>query len=132
MKKEVIVIKVHICVVKNMIVIFYFFSVVNKSLVVEFMAHRHKTNTALLYSSAREVFGHIESVKFLVILNPTGYLLTSSGFAFHSFEVHSIDSSRMTSNSPEVSNSSTGYFSNSTGSSRAVLCRSQRTSQVYE
>ena len=26
------------------------------------------------------VFGHIESVKILVILNPTGYMLTSSGF----------------------------------------------------
>ena len=30
--------------------------------------------------SAREVFGHIESVKILVILNSTGYMLTSSGF----------------------------------------------------
>ena len=33
-------------------------------------------------TSAQEVFGHIESVKILVILNPTGYMLTSSGFAF--------------------------------------------------
>ena len=31
--------------------------------------------------SAVEVLGHIESVKILVILNPTGYMLTSSGFA---------------------------------------------------
>ena len=29
----------------------------------------------------REVFGHIESVKILVILNPTAYMLTPSGFA---------------------------------------------------
>ena len=32
-------------------------------------------------SSAREMFGHIESVKILVILHPTGCMLTSSGFA---------------------------------------------------
>ena len=31
--------------------------------------------------SAQEVFGHIESVEILVILNPAGYMLTSSGFA---------------------------------------------------
>ena len=31
---------------------------------------------------AREVFGHIESVKILVILNSTDYMLTSSTFAF--------------------------------------------------
>ena len=37
-------------------------------------------------------------------------------WCFHSFEVHSIDSSKMMGNSPEVSNF-TGYFSNSTGSS---------------
>ena len=30
-------------------------------------------------AKAHEVFGHIESVKILVILNPTGYMLTSSG-----------------------------------------------------
>ena len=34
-----------------------------------------------MLTSAREVFGHIESVKILVILIPTGYMLTSSGFA---------------------------------------------------
>ena len=34
-------------------------------------------------TSAREVFGHyIESVKILVVLNPTGCMLTSSGIAF--------------------------------------------------
>ena len=44
--------------------------------------------------SAREVFGHMESVMILVILNPTGYMLTSSGFGcFDSFEVYSIHSS---------------------------------------
>ena len=31
-------------------------------------------------NSSREVFGHIESVKILVILKRTGYMLTSSGF----------------------------------------------------
>ena len=31
--------------------------------------------------SVREVFGHIESVKILVILNPAGYMLTSFGFS---------------------------------------------------
>ena len=36
---------------------------------------------AVVHHSAREVFGHIESVKILVILNSTGYMLTSSGFA---------------------------------------------------
>ena len=30
-------------------------------------------------ASSRKDFGHIESVKILVILNPTGYMLTSSG-----------------------------------------------------
>ena len=41
-----------------------------------------------------------------MILNPNGYVLTSCGFdAFiHTFEVCSIDSSKTTSNSPEVSN----------------------------
>ena len=49
------------------------------------------------------VFGmHIESIKILVILNPTGYMFTSSGFdAFISFEVYSIDSSKMIDHSPE-------------------------------
>ena len=36
-----------------------------------------------IHISAREVFGHIESVKILVILNPTGYMFTSSGSSFH-------------------------------------------------
>jgi hypothetical protein len=35
----------------------------------------------LVLDSAREVFGHIESIKILVILNLTGYMLTSFGFA---------------------------------------------------
>ena len=49
------------------------------------------------------VFGHIESVKILLILNPTGYMFTSSGIAFI-FEVNSsIDSSKVVGNSPEVS-----------------------------
>ena len=43
------------------------------------------------------------SVQILVILNPTGYMLTSSGFAY-SFEVYSLNSSEMIGNSPEVSN----------------------------
>ena len=33
-------------------------------------------------SSVREVLGHSQSVKILVILNPTGYMLTSSGAVF--------------------------------------------------
>ena len=37
-----------------------------------------------------------------MILNPAGYLLTSSGFAFNSFEVDSIDSSKMIGNSPAM------------------------------
>ena len=48
----------------------------------------------------------IESVKIRVILNPTGYRLTSPGFDafFHSFEVYSyVHSSKMLGNSPEVS-----------------------------
>ena len=36
--------------------------------------------TATGVASAREVFGHVESVRMLVILNPTGKMLTSSGF----------------------------------------------------
>ena len=36
----------------------------------------------LVSPSAREVFGHIESDKISVILNPTNYMLTSFGFAF--------------------------------------------------
>ena len=56
-----------------------------------------KTNA--VNSSALEA----QSVKILVILNPTGYMLTSSGFAYSS-EVYSTDSSKMIGNSPEVSN----------------------------
>ena len=59
-----------------------------------------------LWTSAREVFGQSESVKILMILNPTGYMLDIIiRFCFHSFEVYScIDSSKMIGNSPEVSN----------------------------
>ena len=32
-------------------------------------------------NSAREVYGHIKSVKILLMLNPTNYMLTYSGFA---------------------------------------------------
>ena len=56
--------------------------------------------------SAREVFGHIESVKILVvILNPTGWLHAAilRFWHFHSFEVYSIDSSKMMGKFPEVS-----------------------------
>ena len=53
---------------------------------------------------AWEVVGHTESVKIVVILNPTGYMLTSSGFTFESFEVYSIDSSKKISKVPEVLN----------------------------
>ena len=33
-------------------------------------------------SGAREDFEHIQLVKILIILNPTGYMLTSFNFAF--------------------------------------------------
>ena len=49
------------------------------------------------FPSAREVFGHVESVKILVILNPAGYMLTSSGFAFIQLG-YSIDSSKLMGN----------------------------------
>ena len=52
--------------------------------------------------NAQEVFGHIELVKILVILNPTSYMLTSSGF--DAFEVYSIDSSKTIGKFPEVLN----------------------------
>ena len=43
-------------------------------------ALQSKTSRVGIYeqTAAWEVFGHIESVKILVILNPTGYMLTSS------------------------------------------------------
>ena len=44
-----------------------------------------------------------ESVQILVILNPAGYMLTSSRFALFIW-VYSIDSSKMIGDSPEVSN----------------------------
>ena len=51
--------------------------------------------------SAKEALGHTESVKILVILNPAGYMLTSSsGFAF----IHLRYSSKTIRNSPKVSN----------------------------
>ena len=63
-----------------------------------------------------KIFGHSESVKILVILNPTGYMLTSSGFPLIHFR-----------SIPLIllkwwvilfkSRTSTGYFSNLTGSS---------------
>ena len=57
------------------------------------------------WTGAWKVFGHIESVKIHVILNPTGYMLDIFRICFHSFEVYSsIDSSKMIGNSPEVSN----------------------------
>ena len=34
----------------------------------------------IVITIAREVLGHVESVKILVILNLTGYMFTSSGF----------------------------------------------------
>ena len=35
-----------------------------------------------LQRNALEVFGHVESVKIVVILNPAGYMWTSSNSAF--------------------------------------------------
>ena len=52
-----------------------------------------------------KVFGHIESVKILVILNPTGWLHVGIfPFFFHSFEVYSIDSSKRIGNFHSVLN----------------------------
>ena len=44
---------------------------------VPFVAHQQ---FVALLSKVCEVFGHIESVKILVILNPTGHMFISSGF----------------------------------------------------
>ena len=54
--------------------------------------------------SAWEVCGHIEPVKILVILNPTSYMLTSSGSdAFiHLRYIYSIDSCTVMGKIPEV------------------------------
>ena len=58
-----------------------------------------------LKTSAREGFGHIESVKILVILNSTGGLYVYIfRFCFHSLEVYSVHSPKMIGNSPKVSN----------------------------
>ena len=57
--------------------------------------------------SGREVLGHIESVKILVILNPTGWLHVDifRFWCFHSFEVYSsIDSSKMIGKFPDALN----------------------------
>ena len=72
-----------------------------------------------IMTSAQEVFGHniyIESVKVLVILNPNQLHVDIFRFGFHLLEVYFfIDSSKMISNSPEVSNFNR-FFSNSTSS----------------
>ena len=64
----------------------------------------------LVLDSAREVFGHIESVKILVILNLTGYMLTSSIFSLFFRGIFFIDSPKTITNSPEVSDSNRGLF----------------------
>ena len=80
-----------------------------------------------------KVLGHLESVKILVILTPTGWLHVDN-FQFcciHSFEVYSsIISSKVIGNSPEVLDpTSTGYSSNSTG--YVTNCRFSPSSDVY-
>ena len=55
----------------------------------------------------RKFWGIIESVKILVILNPTGWLhVDIFRFCFHSFEVYAVDSSKMIGNPPPKSRDS--------------------------
>ena len=63
----------------------------------------------------REVFGHIELVKILVILNPTGYMFTSSGFGLFIWGIFYIFL-EMTGHPPEASNNLNRLTLNSTGS----------------
>ena len=58
----------------------------------------------------------VEPAKILLTLSPASYMFDICRFCFHSFEVYSIDSSKMVGNSPEVLNFNL-YFSISTGSS---------------
>ena len=68
-------------------------------------------------ADALEASGHIESVKILVILNPTGYMLTSSSSAaFIHWRYVLYIPLKWTVNFPK-SWTLTGHFSNSTGSS---------------
>ena len=46
----------------------------------QIVSWKDDTIPTLVWTSVGEVYGHIESVKILVILNPTGYMLTSSNF----------------------------------------------------
>ena len=54
-------------------------------------------------SNAREVFGH-SRVNILAILNTSGYMLTSSNFAFIHLRYILIDASNMIDKFPEVLN----------------------------
>ena len=68
-------------------------------------------------SSAREVVRHIQLVKITMILNQTGYMLTSSGFSFIHLK-HNLQISLKRLAILLKFRTSTGhYFSNSTGSS---------------
>ena len=76
----------------------------------------HLSVSSSLLCSAREVFGLIQSVNILVILNLTGYMLTIFRFGFiHLRCILQIPSKR--SVHFLKSWTSTDYFSNSTGSS---------------
>jgi hypothetical protein len=62
-------------------------------------------------NGAQDVFGHMQSVKILVILNPAGYMLDIFRFCVQLFEVYaSTNFSKMISKSPEVSNFSRCLF----------------------
>ena len=80
--------------------------------------HLHLHANGIFVCCFVEVFGHIESVEILVILNPTEPVTCSHlPVWLYSFEVYSsINYSKMTGNSLEVSNFNR-LFSNSIGSS---------------
>ena len=59
----------------------------------------------------KDVFGHIQSVKIRVILNPTGWLhVNIFRLCFYLLEVYSIDSSTMIGNPTEISNSNRSFL----------------------
>ena len=66
--------------------------------------HGFKIKVWQIWLSAWEVVAHSRSVKNLVNLNPTGYILDIFQFCFDSFEVYSIDSPKPIGKFPEVSN----------------------------
>jgi len=74
------------------------------------------TGNLSIWFSAREVFGHSRS-RSLVILNSTGYMLTSSGFALIHLRYILLEIPLKRLVIVRKSPTLTAYFSNSTGSS---------------